>query len=191
MTTTTIGGLSETDHPPDASVPRPHVSRIPPSSRTTGAVTAAVVDVVDHARRLHTLRNMYQQAAPSRPVRVGEFLRAHHQRRPNLVAGNLLNAVDESGQLDATDGTGAAVVVLYADEQLPPSTASDARSVARSVLCLRLPAGNSCLRSSQCLSSSSPPAATSRTSDQVLNVRRPLSGPRYALLPRCSTSARW
>src|SRR6266487_297206 len=70
----------------------------------------------------------------------------------------------------------------------PPSTASEARSFASSVLWVRLPAGSSCLRSTQCDSSSSPPAAASTTSDHALGIHRPFSGPRYALLGRCSVT---
>ena len=70
----------------------------------------------------------------------------------------------------------------------PPSTASEARSFASSALWARLPAGNSCFRSTQCDSSSSPPTAASTTSDHWVGVHRPFSGPRYVLPDRPVTA---
>jgi transposase len=52
-----------------------------------GAVAAAVVDVVDHVRRIGAGRDVHEQAAPARPVGVGvgDLVAAHHQRRADLV----------------------------------------------------------------------------------------------------------
>jgi hypothetical protein len=52
----------------------------------------------------------------------------------------------------------------------------------------RLPAGSSCLRSTQCDSSSSPPAAAWTMSDHSAGVHRPFPGPRYAPGSRCSVT---
>jgi hypothetical protein len=84
-----------------------------------GAVAAAVVDVVDHVRRLGAGRDVHEQAAPAWPVGVGDLVAAHRQRRPDLVAGDLVDAVGEPGQLDPPHVAGAAVVVLDADDQQP------------------------------------------------------------------------
>jgi hypothetical protein len=61
---------------------------------------------------------------------------AHRQRRSNLVTGNLVDAISESGQLDALHFAGVAVVIF--------------------------------------------------DPDHAEGVHRPFSGPRYALLGRCS-----
>jgi hypothetical protein len=43
----------------------------------------------------------------------------HHQRRPNLVASDLVDAVSESGQLNSTHLAGVAVVIFDPDHQQP------------------------------------------------------------------------
>jgi hypothetical protein len=82
-----------------------------------GAVPAAVVDVVDHVRGLGTGRDVHEQAAPAWSVGVGNLVAAHNERRMNLAAGDLVDAVGELGQLDAAYVAGAAVGILHADEE--------------------------------------------------------------------------
>jgi hypothetical protein len=62
-----------------------------------GAVAAAVVDVVHHVRRQGARRDMDEQATPARPGGVGDLMAAHRQRRSNLVTGNLVDTISESG----------------------------------------------------------------------------------------------
>jgi len=84
-----------------------------------GAVTSTVVDVVDHMRRLGAPWDVNEQAAPARPIGVGDLMAAHHQRRSNLVASDLVDAVSQLGQLDSAHLAGAAVVVFDPDNQQP------------------------------------------------------------------------
>jgi hypothetical protein len=102
---------------PAASAPLDDGPHLLVAEPRVGAVATAVVDVVDHVRRLGTGRDVHKQAAPARPVGVGNLMAAHHQRRADLVAGDLVDAVGEPGQLNATHPAGAAVVVLDPDYQ--------------------------------------------------------------------------
>jgi hypothetical protein len=82
-----------------------------------GAVAAAVVNVVDHVRRLVAGRNVNEQAAPARPVGVENLDAAHHQRWADLVARNLTHAISELGQFDPAHLASPAVVILHSDNQ--------------------------------------------------------------------------
>jgi hypothetical protein len=84
-----------------------------------GAVTSTVVDVVDHVRRLGARRDVNQQATPALPVGIADLTAAHHQRRSNPVASDLVDAVGEPGQLDSTHLAGVAVVIFDPDNQQP------------------------------------------------------------------------
>lgn len=53
-------------------------------------------------------------------VRIGNFQTTDHKRRPDLVASNLVHAIRQPGQFDATDLAGMAVVVFHSDDQQSP-----------------------------------------------------------------------
>jgi hypothetical protein len=82
-----------------------------------GTVAAAVVDVIDHVRRLRAGRNMNEQAAPAWPGRIGDLVAADHQRWADFVARNLVHAISELGQFDPTHLVGPAVMILHSDNQ--------------------------------------------------------------------------
>jgi hypothetical protein len=134
--------------------------------------------MVDHVGRLGARRDVDQQTTLSWVVRVADFHTADDQRRADLVPGNLVDTISQPSQVDTTDRAGMAVVIFDADNK---QTTIDGQG--REILCeiridVAFPDGSSCLRSTQCVSSSRPPAAASTTSDQVAGPHLPLSGPR-------------